>query len=70
VFSIIIYAHIIYNINMYFPLLELEVTQLDLVTVSFLIAMYVLIKRVIGQCKTLKSQIRIAEEEVERASQI
>ena len=55
---------------MYFPLLELEVTQLDLVTVSFLIAMYVLIKRVIGQCKTLKSQIRIAEEEVERASQI
>ena len=55
---------------MYFPLLDLEVTRFDVVTVLILVAMYIILKRVIEKCKTLKSKIRIAEEEVERASQI
>jgi len=55
---------------MYFPLLDFELTNIDLVTVIILFVIYLIIKRVISQTESLKSRLLIVQDDVERASTI
>ena len=51
----------------YFPLLDIEVTQFDVITGMILVAIYIILKRTKNKTMTLKSKLLIAEDDVERA---
>ena len=51
----------------YFPLLDIEITQSDVITGMILVAIYIILKRAKEHTRTLKSKLLIAEDDVERA---